>query len=300
MDEERYGFQPMRVDRGEGGNVLVGCSGELLRIDAGGNPLHEPVIPFPANISNGAVIGQSWIGTWVEQELREARMAALSLDSEWSNGGGRQQLREVSNAEMLMPASSRWARRLDAEPLALTRVSKGAVFATMNRGVYMIDEDAQELWRTSYPEWPGLSKFHHSDTLVTCTEHEDRLALWSRSGSVTLLDLEDGSFISSNAVSIARPLAGVEYSEDGGWFLILENGDFYLLDDLQTSPQIVKTPGPVFDAQFSDGGWKWTGWRHDGCKAGQEIITAHRRDIGIALISDSVITNDGRLDEFRA
>ena len=75
MKEARYGFQPMRVDQGEGAKVLVGSSGELLRIDEEGNPLHAPVTPFPASISGGVVMGEFWIGTWVDQELREARMA---------------------------------------------------------------------------------------------------------------------------------------------------------------------------------------------------------------------------------
>ena len=300
MKEARYGFQPMRVDQGEGAKVLVGSSGELLRIDEEGNPLHEPVTPFPASISGGVVMGEFWIGTWVDQELREARMAALPLDGEWNDGGGRQHLREVSDAEMMMPASSIWARRLDAEPMALTRVSKGTVFATLNRGVYMIDDDAKEIWRAPYPEWPGLSKFHHSDTLVTCTEQDGRIALWSRSGSVTLLDGEDGSFVSNHVLDLTGPLAGVEFSEVGGWFLMLENGDVGLLEELQTTPHVVKTPGPVFDARFADGRWRWTGWRHDGSFFGGKFEIVQRRDVGIALVGDNVVTNDGRWSEFRA
>ena len=289
----------MRVDHGEVTNVLVGCSAELLRIDGDGNPLHEPVAPFPANVSGGVVIGQSWIGTWVDQELREARMAALPLDGEWEAGGGRQQLREVTDAEMLMPASSIWARRLDAEPLALTRVSNGAIFSTLNRGVYMIDEEARELWRAPYPQWPELSKFQYSDTLVSCAECADGISLWSRSGAVTLLDAEDGSFISSHVVSLTGPLAGVKYSEEGGSFLMLENGDVGLLDNLHSIPQLVKTPGPVFDARFIDGNWKWTGWRHDGYGTAEDSKIVQRRDVGIALVGDNVITNDGRWSAFR-
>tara|TARA_A100001037_G_scaffold202018_1_gene180551 strand:+ start:6033 stop:6914 length:882 start_codon:yes stop_codon:yes gene_type:complete len=290
----------MRVDQSKRVNVLSGCSGELLRIDSNGNPLHEPVTPFPANISGGVVIGESWIGTWVDQELREARMAALSLDGKWEDGGSRQHLREVSDAEVLMPASSTWSRRLDAEPMALTRVTKGAVFATLNRGVYMINEFAEELWRAPYPEWLGRQKFQYSDTLVSCTECADGISLWSRSGAVTLLDAEDGSFISSHVVPLTGPLAGVKYSEVGGSFLMLENGDVGLLDNLHSIPQLVKTPGPVFDTRFSDGGWHWTGWRHDGFGDAWKSQIVQRRDVGIALLGDSVITNDGRLDLFRA
>ena len=301
MQGARYDFQPMRVDRGgNDANVLVGCSGELLRIDGDGNPLHEPITPFPANVSGGTVVGESWIGTWVDQELREARMAALPLNGEWEDGGGRQQLREASNGEVLMPASSIWARRLDAEPMALTSVTKGAVFATLNRGVYMIDDGAKELWRSAYPEWPGLSKFQHSDTLVSCTEHGDGIALWSRSGSVTFLDGGDGSFVSNHVVALNSPLARVAYNEEGGWFLMLENGNVGMLEDLHTMLQMIKTPGPVFDAKFSDDRWSWTGWRHDGTYFEGKLKIVQRRDVGIALVGGNVVTNDGRWGAFRA
>ena len=61
--------------------------------------------------------------------------------------------------------------------MALTLVSNGVIFATPNRGIYMIDEEARELWRTSYPQWPSLTKFQYSDTLVSCTEFDDRIAV---------------------------------------------------------------------------------------------------------------------------
>ena len=68
MQDTRYDFQPMRVDHGDETNILVGCSGELLRIDSDGTPMYEPVTPFPANVSDGVVIGESWIGTWVDPD----------------------------------------------------------------------------------------------------------------------------------------------------------------------------------------------------------------------------------------
>lgn len=300
MQGPRFDFQPMRVDQGEAAKVLVGCSGELLRIDVDGKSLHEPVTPFPTSISGGVVMREFWLGTWVDQELRQARMAALPLEGEWEDGGGRQQLRDVPDTDVLMPAASIWARRLDAEPMALTRVSNGAVFATLNRGVYLIDDAAEELWRSPYPEWPGLSKFQNSDTLVSCTEHDGRIGLWSRSGSVTLLNGEDGSFVSSHVVGLTSPMAGVEYSEDGGWFVMLESGGAVILEDISQSPRMLNTPGPVFDANYSDGRWRWTGWRHDGSDLGEGCNIAARRDVGVAIVGDNVVTNDGRWDIFRA
>ena len=300
MQETRFNFQPMRVDQGEGAKVLVGCSGELLRINVDGESLHKPVTPFPASISGGVVMREVWVGTWLDQELRQARMAALPLDGEWKDGGGRQQLREMPDTDVLMPAASVWARRLDAEPMALTRVSRGAVFATLNRGVYMINDRAEELWRSPYPEWSGLSKFQNSDTLVSCTEHNGSVGLWSRSGSVTLLDGGDGSFVSSHVVALTSPLAGVEYSEEGGWFVMLESGSVGILEDILLSPRMLKTPGPVFDANYSDGGWRWTGWRHDGSDLDEGCTIESRRDVGVALVGDNVVTNDGRWDVFRA
>ena len=67
------------------------------------------------------------------------------------------------------------------------------------------------------------------------------------------------------------------------------------MSDLQDTPQLVDTPGPVFDARFSIEGWKWTGWRHDGHNTGQKSETVNRQDIGIVIARENVVTNDGRL-----
>ncbi|MCS5530170.1 MAG: hypothetical protein NZ732_05505, partial [Candidatus Poseidoniales archaeon] len=83
MDEAQLGFQPMRVDRGDSATVVVGSLGELVRVDGMGAPMHQPVTPFPASVTEGAVLDGIWVGTWVEHEMQQARMAALPLDGEW-------------------------------------------------------------------------------------------------------------------------------------------------------------------------------------------------------------------------
>ena len=61
MDEAQLGFQPMRVDRGDSATVVVGSRGELVRVNDRGAPMHQPVTPFPASVTEGAVLDLSLI-----------------------------------------------------------------------------------------------------------------------------------------------------------------------------------------------------------------------------------------------
>ena len=117
-----------------------------------------------------------WVGTWVEHELQQARMAALPLVGEWAEGGGREMLRYRTETADLMPSSSIWSRFLDAEPMAVSRAGDGVVFATLRRGIYRIDEEAVEIWRAPYPEWSDLSALASRDSLVSSNENDGRLS----------------------------------------------------------------------------------------------------------------------------
>ena len=242
----------MRADRGDSATVVIGSSGELVRIDEFGTPLHQPVRPFPALVTGGAVLDSVWVGTWVEHELQQARMAALPLVGEWAEGGGREMLRYRTETADLMPSSSIWSRFLDAEPMAVSRAGDGVVFATLRKGIYRIDEGAAEIWRAPYPEWPDLSGLASRDSLVSSNEIDGRIVIWSEAGGVTAVDSEDGGHVLSTVVPLPDSLSGVRHSEEGGWLLLLNNGGVVLLDDLQSEPEVVRTPGPVSDAIHDD------------------------------------------------
>ncbi len=299
MDGVPLGFQPLRVDRGDSATIIIGSSGELVRIDEYGTPLHQPVRPFPAPVTGGAVLDGIWVGTWVEHELQQARMAALPLAGEWATGGGREMLRPSAESTDLMPSSSIWSKFLDAEPMAVSRAGSGLFFATLRRGIYKIDEEAMEIWRAPYPEWSDLSKLASRDYLVSSNEVDGRIVIWSMAGGVTVVDSEDGGHVLSTVVSLPDTLSGVRHSDNGGWLLLLNSGRIALLDDFESEPVVIRTPGPVSDAVYDDGCWRWTGWRHDGTLRDGEVRCASREQIGVALIGDRVLTNDGTWEDYR-
>ena len=293
MDEAQLGFQPMRVDRGDSATVVVGSMGELVRVNGRGVPMHQPVTPFPASVTEGAVLDGIWVGTWVEHEMQQARMAALPLDGEWVTGAGRDALRQRAEPAGLMPSSSVWSRFLDAEPMAVSGVEGGLVFATLRRGIYKIGFDATELGRAPYPEWPQLSGLKPRDHMVSSNEVDGSVAIWSAAGGVCVLDSEDGSQVLSTTISLPDTLSGVRHSEAGGWLLLLNSGGLAVLAELGSEPSVIGSPGPVSDAVYEGGSWRWTGWRHDGVLSDGVAHFAARGQIGVGLLADRVLTNDG-------
>ena len=79
---------------------------------------------------------------------------------------------------------------------------------------------------------------------------------------------------------------------------MLNSGSIALLEDLESEPLVVWTPGPVSDAVHDGKCWKWTGWRHDGALIGDEVQSIAREQIGVALVGDRVLTNEGYWDDF--
>jgi len=228
-------------------------------------------------------------------------MAALPLEGDWREGAGREFLRSsINSAGDVMPSSSVWSKFLDAEPLALSRVGDGLVFATLGRGVYRIGVDAEEFWRAPYPEWPRLSKVASRDALVSSNESEEGVVMWSEAGGMVILDGDDGSSLLSRELVLPDILNDVRRSDEGGWLLILSGGGVALLENLESEPRFVRTPGPVLDAVHDGSRWRWTGWRHDGefLDGAQSPRCAAREEVGVALVGNTVLTNDGTWDDY--
>ena len=87
MRRPDIGFPPIKIDSGENIHVITGVSGELLKVDNEINPIGSVSTPFPSPVTSSSIIGERWIGAWVERELRQARMAALDINDEWVDGG---------------------------------------------------------------------------------------------------------------------------------------------------------------------------------------------------------------------
>jgi hypothetical protein len=79
------------------------------------------------------------------------------------------------------------------------------------------------------------------------------------------------------------------------------NGKYFAtLSKLTDSPKIYKVLGPIYDVKSIQEDWIWTGWRHDGklSKDGS-IIMESRENIGIGIVGDNVLTNDGEWEKIR-
>ena len=299
MGHSEIGFAPARMDRGSDVHVLAGTQGELAIVDSEGSPIGSSSTPFPSPTIGGLVMEDKWVGIWLDRELRQARMAALPLDVQWKDGPSREDLRLslASNAVDLGPANSIWQRVLDSEPMKMGEAGGGVVFATIS-GTYMIDSDANEVWRGPVPRWPQISNLGQPDNVVSINEFPGGVAMWSQAGGISILDPSNGMEIYSRVVEFGDKVSKVIYSDEGGWLVILHGGSIAVMGEVEGEISTFMTSGPVLDSRFLGGMWHWTGWRHDGVLSGDRIISAQRDDIGIALVGGNVLTNEGNWTPF--
>ena len=69
---------------------------------------------------------------------------------------------------------------------------------------------------------------------------------------------------------------------------------------MNEAPKIYKVFGPVYDVKNIKDDWIWTGWRHDGkLNKDGKLTLKSRENIGIGIIGDNVLTNDGEWEKIR-
>ena len=298
----RIDFAPVRISRGGGIHVLYGTQGELAKINRRGETLGPVVTPFPTPIVDGLIIDQVWIGVWLDREFRQARMAALPMEKEWEGGSSREDLRGALNSldgSSVLPSNSLWHRVMDSEPMKMGRSGDNIVFATVS-GIYMIDCEANEIWRGMLPRWPSISNISAYDEIVGVVEFSGGISVWSKAGGVSVLDPSTGLEIFSKVIDFGDRVSNVIFSDDGGWFVMLHEGAIALMDNIEDEHQIYRTRGPVLDAEFYKGDWRWTGWRQDGCLSESRVEISERENVGIAVIEGMVLANDGSWSGFRS
>ena len=81
---------------------------------------------------------------------------------------------------------------------------------------------------------------------------------------------------------------------------MLHEGSIAVMDKIEGDFSPYKTGSPVLDAQFIDGSWRWTGWRHDGSLTGQVVDIFQRDSVGVSIVNGSVLTNDGSWSDWGA
>ena len=293
-------FAPFKIIRGKDVNVLVGMQGEMVKINQNREILDSVSIPFPSPLMDAVIIDDHFVGVWLDREFRQARMATLPLDVTWSDGASRESLRTSINSteEEIVPANSLWHRVLDSEPMKLGVCDGNLVFATIS-GIYMIDLEANEIWRGLLPRWPEISGISSYDGIVGLREFHGGLAIWSKGGGVSVLDPANGLEIYSRVIDFGDSVSDVIYSKEGGWFVMLHEGSFCMMDKIEGDTSTFKTNGPVLDAECNDGSWNWTGWRHDGTLVDSSIRIANRDNVGVSIFNGRmVLGNDGSWSQF--
>ena len=295
LDPGEVDFAPERISRGSSIHVLSGTQGELVKINGKGERLGAVVTPFPSPIVDGLILDQIWIGIWLDREFRQARMAALPINKEWENGSSREDLRAAINSlngSDVVPANSLWSRVLDSEPMKMGKSGNCAVFATVS-GIYMIDALANEVWRGLLPRWPSISNISAYDEIVGIVEFSGGISIWSKAGGVSVLDPSNGLEIFSKVIDFGDSVSNVIFSDEGGWFVMLHEGSVAIMDKIEDGHRTYRTGSPVLDAEFSNGCWRWTGWRQDGELSGSEVAISERGNVGIAIVDGMVLANDG-------
>jgi hypothetical protein len=298
-----FEFTPTRVNRNDDTIIVIGTSGELARLNLDYNNISPYSKPFPTTIMSGILFDNIWIGIWIDRELQDARMAGMPLDINWENGIGRDVLRTSSSISDLniMPKNCKWQKILTAEPMALSKVGDNIVFATNNKGIYMINQEGEEIWRDHYPIWQGLGISSEMNPIVSIIGNGSDLVIWSAAGGMMVLDKERTLKI-SKIFKLNDKISNVIFSKNGGWFIMMHGKSIVILDDVDSEPYIIKTPGPVLDAFFESekGIWRWTGWRHDGklITKNNEFSFKERDNIGIHISNSKILTNDGVWEDY--
>ncbi len=292
---QELGFNPTRVDKGDPVSVIIGSMGEILKVDLEGRAVGKISFPFPTQPSFGAVSSGRWIGAWVDRGLKKACMGAISLESESGDGRGRDFLRTWNNsASEVLPDSYLWTRNIEGEPMGVSSKSGKVTFGVLNTGIYMVDEDASEIWRVPYPQWPELQEFSNVDSIVDIVHTPEGITIWSESGGISLVSEHDGNTLMSRTLRLPERIIGVRHDVESGWMIMMSGRYAGMMKSLDSELEILKLPGPMMDSIGTSGGnWIWTGWRHDGKVENGAIEIQERGDIGISILGGKVLTNSG-------
>ena len=175
-----------------------------ITIDVDGKITTEQGIfePFPCQLSNAVICGNSLIATCVDHELRLARMAKISLENEIKNGITKAQLRLNRNTAMVEGAI--WCHILDAEPLALMAQGNKVFFALWSKGMYCIDSDANEIWRLPLFDSEAKSPPRSEEVAAISTIRDEKIVVWSKGGKFREIDSNSGAILNESKIEITE------------------------------------------------------------------------------------------------
>ena len=275
---------PWRIFNTDSGDLVIDVDG---KITIGG----VTSAPFPSEISHAAVCDRGIVATWVEHELRLARMALLSTSDPIENGISKAELRLSRNTAMV--AGSTWCHIVDAEPLALTAKDDKIIFALWTRGIYCIDSNDNEIWRLPLFD-SDVKSPPRSEDVTSIHIIEEEVYAWTRGGKYRIISLNEGEILDEKSLEVECDLEVVFshgnkflLSSKDGWVWEIENGEITVARKLR---------GTIQDAVFDGEDWRIISWREDIMLRGESVS---RDDLGVQILNHDgdwmVIDNQGEI-----
>ena len=274
---------PWKLLQYEGGEALIDVDGGIT-LDG------VRRTPFPSEISHAAICDQGIVATWVEHELRLARMALLSFDEPFQDGMSKAELRLNRNTAMVKGTT--WSHIVDAEPLALTAKDDKIIFALWTRGIYCIDSDDNEIWRLPlFDEELKSPPRSHDVTAIHIIDEE--VYVWTRGGKYRIIDLSSGKILDEKSLNIECDLEDV-FSFSNKFLLTSKDGWAWEVDGGEITVAR-RLRGTIQDAVFDGEDWRIISWREDTMLRGE---SKPRDDLGVQLIKQGetwmVLDNQGQ------
>ena len=268
----------------------------IQRWDFPTRKFRSPDLPLPTEVSEIAVRKDIAIISWIDRELRVARIAGYRMNDEWPSAYiDRTEYRNAvsANHELRAPGSL-WDHGMAAEILAMDIDEEAAVFVAMNRGIYLIDPlTSNEIWRSEIPEWVPPWEDAQVDSL-TLSIHlgEEHIHIFDDRGSWVCLERSNGAHVEQGRLPFRGKPTAI-WKGGNGWAATESRHTIHILSREFNPLKAIKIPGLVRHAIEIESEWYWTGWRHDGGPNGIQPRSEH--GVWMSMMGDQiqVLCNDG-------
>ena len=268
----------------------------IQRWDLPTRKFRSPDLPLPTEVTKIAASEDIAIISWVDRELRVARIAGYRMYDEWPSAyTDRTEYRNAisANRELQVPGSL-WNHGMAAEILAMDIDDEAAVFVAMNRGIYLIDPvTSNEIWRSEIPEWLPPWEGAQVDSL-TLSVHlgENNIHIFDDRGSWACLERSSGAHTEQGRLPFRGKPTAIWRGKEG-WAATESRHSIHILSPEFGHLKTIKIPGMVHHAIEFESEWYWTGWRHDGGPNGIQPRPEHGVWMSVMDNQIQVLCNDG-------
>jgi hypothetical protein len=140
---------------------------------------------------------------------------------------------------------------------------KRIAFVLWKKGIYCLNPDSSEVWRSPEPEWPEVSNMPRGDETVCMDFIDSEIHIWCAAGGRLVLNADDGTIIRTEKVEIDAVIENV-YRDSQHELICSNNGEAFHLADSELRMQTDIT-GPIQNAIWdsASGAWRISGWRKE-------------------------------------